>query len=169
MRSKHWALLLLSLACGCGKREADLPTYPDPAFARELFLSPSSDWKRATINDVETLLGPSADGFRANVVLVEEADDSNLEEFVDKSLRRMEVAFPDFQLLDRGVFKTDSGIDGIRVSYQSTANKKQLWHVAYFFGVTAKNLKHVFTCTAAATNQKNIGPEFDVLIRTYRP
>ncbi len=171
MRSMRCALLLLSLVCGCGKREADPPgpTYQEPTFAKNLFLSPASDWQRATINGVETLLGPSVDGFRTNVVLVEEADESNLEAFVDKSLKRMDVAFPKFQFLDRGAFKTASGIEGIRVSYQSTADKQHLWHVVYFFDVTEQKKKHIFTCTAAATNEKSFGPKFDALIRTYRP
>lgn len=93
----------------------------------------------------KAIIGPIDGSFAANIVFVDETFDGNLNTYVNYNLIQMENFFQRYRLLSRDAFRTNSGIIGERVIYNSFQHGFFLRAVAYFLQIS-NNKYIVITC-----------------------
>jgi hypothetical protein len=131
-------------------------------------LKPPEGWKHDKFGDKAVLVGPTHEGFRANINLTTEIADLPLAKYVDDATAAVQKVLPNLKVLKKGEFKTTAGLVGVKCECSNVANGIQLRQTFYVFEA-ANGKKLVFTCSAHATKGDELAPIFDSIIKTYAP
>jgi hypothetical protein len=126
------------------------------------------DWKVREIPGLKYRIvhGPPAAGFAPNINVVDEAFKGGVEDYVTACLPLLQRTVENLRIEKRGAFRTESGLDGVRLITESRQQGRQLRQVAYFFCTGEK--AYVVTCTALADGGDQLDPLFERTMKTFR-
>lgn len=110
--------------------------------------------------------GPEQDGFTPNLVVVDEAFDGSLDDYVAASLTSMNQVFQGFRLIHRRPFKSDEGLAGTRLITENAQGGRTLRQAYYFF--ESGPTKFVLTCTQLAEAGDSLDTTCDASAQTFR-
>jgi hypothetical protein len=97
---------------------------------------------------------------------VDEAFKGGVDDYVTASLPLLKRTLEDLRIEKQGVFRTESGLDGVRLITQNRQQGRQLCQTFYFFGNGEK--VYVVTCTALADGGDQLDPLFERTMKTFR-
>jgi hypothetical protein len=110
--------------------------------------------------------GVPSSGYAPNIVVVDEAFDGSVEDYVTACLGPMEKDDQGFKLLEKKPFNTDSGVKGIKLVFESKWDRKQLVQTQYYFeGIKGKML--VITCSVLPEDGPKFSQIFDSAMKTF--
>jgi hypothetical protein len=111
--------------------------------------------------------GEPAKGFAPNIVVVDEAYDKSLEDYVKANIAGMEKIFQGQKILSQNDFTTSDGTRAVKMvtEREDPQVKKNLRQVYFFFD--AGNKKLVATCTSLADDGGSVDPVFDAAMKTF--
>ncbi len=171
-RSILIALLICGMFSACDKKKpppaklSEIPGYE--MMAESLPLTPPAGWTIKKFDGKAFLVGPIVDGFGANIGLAMEPYSGTLEQYVGLSQKALIDMKSGYKHTEKGSFKTDDGIEGIRIAHEITINGKQLQQTCYVFEASDGNMR-VFTASVPAGRGAEFAPTFDQIMRTYKP
>jgi hypothetical protein len=115
----------------------------------------------------DCIVGPTEDGFTANINFADEKTDMDLEDYTDLCITQMEKLFEDFELIERMPFETDSGIKGECIIINNTQYNRYLTQM--FYVLSAKNNIYVsITCTLLDEDSERYLPLFEECVKTFK-
>ncbi len=135
--------ILMATVCG---REAQI-RYEEAGVS----YTPPKGWVSAPFPGLRypIVYGPeTAGGFTANLVIVDEVWAGPLAEYAEENIRALDMAVPDFAVLDRGEFETRAGAPVIWVVTENTQMGHHLRQTFFFLGQGSQ--KYVMTGSTAA-------------------
>lgn len=110
--------------------------------------------------------GVASSGFAPNIAVADESFNGSLDDYVTACLAPMEKGAQGFNLLDKKPFNTDSGINGIKLVFESKWDGKQLMQTQYYFkGIKGKML--VITCSVLPEDAPKFADIFDTAMKTF--
>jgi hypothetical protein len=130
---------------------------------------PPEGW---TVSDIPGLKfkvsrGEPANGFAPNIVIVDEAYNKSLEDYVKDNITTMEKLFQGQKILSQSDFTTSDGTRALKMVTErdDPQVKKTLRQTYYFFD--AGNKKLVAACTRLAGNGDSVDSLFDAAMKTF--
>lgn len=109
---------------------------------------------------------PSA-GFAPNIAVIDETFDGSVEDYVTACSAPMEKDAQGFKMLEKKPFSSDSGIQGIKLVFDSKWDGKQLMQTQYYFkGIKGKML--VITCSVLPEDGPKFANTFDAAMKTFQ-
>lgn len=117
----------------------------------------------------KVIFGPRNGVFTPNINMRDEENESTLAQYVADSLKLIlgnyqEVGATSVQVLAQSNFKTESGIDAIKVTLSTQYQGLNIrTHQYYIDG----NFKLVVTCTALETESATLDPVFDSVMKSF--
>ncbi|HYT94101.1 MAG TPA: hypothetical protein VEL76_35625 [Gemmataceae bacterium] len=129
---------------------------------------PPSGWKIIDFGGLKykAVVGPAKDGFAVNLNCVEEAFTGTVEAYTEGSLATLPKVFPTFRLLRREKFKTDKGLEGMKLIFETDQQGRRLRQCGYFLPMNNKML--VITGSALAQGGEGFDAVFDGAVKTFR-
>jgi hypothetical protein len=167
------ATILTSIAillCGCD-RKAPGAGQPPRSFHEQaggFSYDPPKDWQIMDFAGMKYRIshGPAANGFAANINVVEEKFSGSLNKYVDLNLDSMKNLLPEMTILKREDFQTEDRAEAIRLITQNKQQGRMLRQTFYFFSNSSR--KYVVTCTALADKGDGLDTAFADSMRTFR-
>jgi len=129
---------------------------------------PPKDW---VIREVAGMkykfaFGPLADGFAPNINVVDESFTGSLQAYVKANLETLPKVFKGFKKLGQSDFKTDSGMNGVKIIIQSEQQGHAIRQSFFFFEGKADK-KLVATCSALAEGGAKLDSAFEASMKTF--
>jgi hypothetical protein len=131
-------------------------------------ICPPAGWQTRLIAGLkyDVVIGPTEDGFSANIVFVDDNYEGNLKDYVDLNLVHLRSIIQDYELADRKAFKTNSGISGEYVIVKHEQYGYYLKQISYFFPVV-NNKYFVITCSVLEDFFERYRPLFEDSVKTF--
>ena len=129
---------------------------------------PPSGWNATEFPGLKykIVFGPTEGNFTANINFVDESYNGSLQSYIDDNLAQLESILPSHELVNRSVFRTNSGITGERVIIKNVQYGFLLRQVFYFFPAP-NNTYFVITCSVLDNAAESYLPVFDESIKTF--
>lgn len=161
--------LFLTLTTLLSCKDQKEPTYDDSALSTEkLPLTAPDGWRHDKFNGKAVIVGPTHNGFAANINLAIETADLSLAEYVEKAMALAKKEMPNLKTLKQSPFKTNGGVDGIRHECSNEINNVPLRQTFYIFSADG-NRKRIFTSSVHGSQGDKLAPTIDSIIKTYVP
>ncbi|HXT42225.1 MAG TPA: hypothetical protein VN887_19615 [Candidatus Angelobacter sp.] len=157
------ALFILSVpvfAAGTGERHVE----PVGGFS----YCPPKDWavKEVPGMKYKIAFGPAAGGFASNINVVDESFSGPLSDYVKANVQVLTKMFKGLKNLGQTDFKTDSGLNGVRLIIQSEQQAHLLRQTLFFFdGKGGRKL--VVTCSTLAKGGARLDDTFTASMKTF--
>ena len=161
MKLKHLfilaLLLTLPLACSAEK--------PSKAVTTDAYTySVPEDWEVMDMPGTGIKVSKTKTG-EANINVVGQPFEGTLQDYVKANVDQMEMI--KVKKLSEGPFKTEDGLEGVKVVAENTMTGKTMRQTFYFFKGKG-NTMFVVTCTAAK-DIDSYTPVFDSAVKTFVP
>lgn len=110
--------------------------------------------------------GPVDDGFAANIVITEEANQGMLDLITEKGIAQLKEAVEKFELVENNEFQTDDGLQGrVLIMHQEVGGIMVRQH-QYLFQTSERIV--FLTCSFAKSKKETYDPIFTKAMKTYR-
>jgi hypothetical protein len=110
--------------------------------------------------------GPVKDGFSSNINVVDEIYKDSLKSYVDANIQNLKKALPQFKLIERKDFATNSGLKGEKLVTSSFQQQIALRQTFYFLP-GPQGRQFVVTCTTLEAKGESLDAVFDESVKTF--
>ena len=106
-------------------------------------------------------------GFAPNMNVLDEICEDSLNDYVDLSLRNMDLIFQDLKIIKRDEYKTEDGLEMVRIIYEYNF-QGVLFRLTAFFIAGPEDIKYVITCASLADDGEKYDEVFLSSARSFR-
>jgi hypothetical protein len=116
--------------------------------------------------EYDVFVGPTEQGFSANIIFMDESYDGGLQEYVDLNILNMVKFLQNYEVVKRNAARTNSGISGEYIIIKHEQSGYNIEQIIYIFPV--KNKKYlVFTYTVLENLFERYLPLFENSAKTF--
>jgi hypothetical protein len=136
---------------------------------KEFSMSAPKDWKVQDFAGMKYKIaaGPAKDGFAPNIVIIDEAYEGTLADYVKANLVTLAKALPKYAKVSEEEFKTDGGSAMTRVICTNEQNNQKL-RQSFFFLDGPAGKKFVVTCSSLLADGEAHDKDFLEAATTFK-
>jgi hypothetical protein len=129
---------------------------------------PPAGWEitESSKTPYKVVIGPTEDGFAANVTIIEEPFAGSLEEYASASVKNMSEYFQGFQLVSQDEFELEGGSTSVKIVIENEQSGLNLRQTFYILDAGGKKL--VITCTRLLGSSEELDAVCEGSVRTFR-
>jgi len=124
-------------------------------------------WEMADFNQKYLMArGPLDGGFTPNISFADEKYSGSISDYIDVVTSYFEQFYADFRVINRANFTTNSGLQGMYITYQGRINEVRLRQRMYIFSNRSKTDIMAITGTAPFAGER-YDTVFDQCVKTF--